>query len=102
MRSEFIAINNFREQIPNLAIKKKPRASFLNKPKTHSKNLSVNYKERPHVKTMHLNTFEPILEEDNFDNVIVNSIQEDAKQVVNGPSYLDAIKFASVYNHKVK
>jgi len=42
--------------------------------------------------------FAPILEEENYDNVIVNKWEEDGKEETSGPSYLDALKFATVYN----
>lgn len=42
--------------------------------------------------------FAPILEEENYDNVIVNKWEEDGKEEASGPSYLDALKFATVYN----
>lgn len=67
------------------AIKKKSKAAFLTKSK-------------PPVKTVQLNAIDTILEEDNYDNVIVNTVNEESKESVSGPSYLDAIKFASVYN----
>ena len=47
-------------------------------------------------------TFAPILEEDQYDNVIINTSEEDSKQGTSGPSYLDALKFASVYNKTVE
>lgn len=46
--------------------------------------------------------FAPILEEDNYDNVIVNKSTEEAKEGASGPSYLDALKFASVYNRQAE
>lgn len=46
--------------------------------------------------------FAPILEEENYDNVIVNKLEEDGKEEASGPSYLDALKFATVYNTQAK
>jgi len=46
--------------------------------------------------------FAPILEEETYDNVIVNRIEEDGKEESSGPSYLDALKFATVYNTQTK
>jgi hypothetical protein len=77
--------DSFRIIVKPAAIKKKSKAAFLTKSK-------------PHVKTVQLNTIDTILEEDNNDNVIVNAVSEESKDNVIGPSYLDAIKFASVYN----
>jgi hypothetical protein len=45
--------------------------------------------------------FAPILEE-SYDNVIVKVNETDEDGGENGPSYLSALKFASVYNFVVK
>lgn len=58
-------------------------------------------KSKQPIKSSHLNTFSPILEEENYDNVIINKTEEDGKEDPSGPSYLDALKFATVYNHHV-
>lgn len=70
----------------NPLIKKKHRAIIIS-----------NYKQTDKRK-INSSNFAPILEEDNFDHVVVNKTKEDNKEEINGPSYLDAIKFASVYN----
>ena len=45
--------------------------------------------------------FAPILEE-NYDNVIVKEHETDEDGGESGPSYLSALKFATVYNFVVK
>lgn len=73
----------------------------------------VGVKKRPKIISSKLNKvsgkskvgptpFAPILEEDNYDNVIVNKSNEEAKEGASGPSYLDALKFASVYNKQAE
>lgn len=76
----------YRPSEKNSVIKKKHRAIIIS-----------NYKQTDKRK-YNSSTFAPILEEDNYDRVVVNRTKEDCKEEMNGPSYLDAIKFASVYN----
>jgi hypothetical protein len=55
----------------------------------------------PEKKKIHSCSFAPILEEDNYDHVVVNKTKEERKEII-GPSYLDAIRFASVYNDEAE
>lgn len=73
----------------------------------------IGVKKRPKILSSKLNKqggkskigptpFAPILEEENYDDVIVNKPDEDEKEGESGPSYLDALRFATVYNKQAE
>jgi hypothetical protein len=65
------------------------------------KALMLSSCKQPEKKKINTCSFAPILEEDNYDHVVVNKTKDDSKEII-GPSYLDAIKFASVYNDEAE
>jgi hypothetical protein len=65
------------------------------------KALMLSSRKQPDKKKNHSSSFAPILEEDNYDHVVINKTKEENKEII-GPSYLDAIKFASVYNDEAE
>ena len=79
----------FREPEKPQPVKTKVRPQIMSRGKKGSKKSWVH-------------TFAPILEEENYDNVIIKNAEEDSKNEEKGPSYLSALKFVSVYNDTVK
>ena len=64
-------------------------------------NINSEAKSKNHEKSPQAHNFAPILEE-NDDNVIVKENQTEDDGSESGPSYLSALKFASVYNFVAK
>ena len=72
------------------------------KPKTIKEcNINKESSSKHFEKKPQSHSFAPILEE-NYDNVIVKENEKDEDGSESGPSYLSALKFASVYNFVVK
>lgn len=64
-------------------------------------NINRDAKSKHHERRPQAQNFAPILEE-NDDNVIVKENQTEDDGSESGPSYLSALKFASVYNFVAK
>lgn len=89
----------FRESdVKALAVKPRAKVQPANKSKQTAKTMQAESLQKYTKKS----SFAPILEEENYDNVIVNKTSDDGAEEPSGPSYLSAIKFASVYNDTVK
>ena len=71
-------------------------------PATKSKQSAKTMQSESLQKYNKKSSFAPILEEETYDNVIVNKTSDDGVEEPSGPSYLSALKFASVYNETVK
>lgn len=80
------------------AVKPRVKAPTVSKSKQSAKTMQFDSLDKYTKKS----SFAPILEEENYDNVIVNKTSEDRAEETSGPSYLSALKFATVYNDTVK
>lgn len=76
----------------------KSRCKSINNRKSKLSQPQISKPKLRKINKTNIIPFSPILEEENYDNVIVKTWEEDSKGEVSGPSYIDAVKFASVYN----